>query len=152
MAQRIWLIRHGKSSRPFGVVDHQRPLSKRARADAALIRTYLAGAPALFVPSTARRALDTAALLAGDKPVRPCPELYLASTSEFLDVIDAELSESSGAAFVGHNPTITALVNSLAARSVADNVPTLGAAAFERRMGRRAGWRLIDYVTPKLLR
>lgn len=149
MAQRIWLIRHGKSSRPFGVVDHQRPLSKRANADAALVRTYLAEVPALFVPSTALRAVETARLIAGDKPVKPRAELYLAAATEFLEVIDETLSASDRVAFVGHNPTVTALVNCLAGRTVADNVPTLGVAAFERR---KKDWRLIDYVSPKQLR
>ncbi len=149
MAQHIWLIRHGKSSRPFGVVDHQRPLSKRANADAALVRTYLAEAPALFVPSTALRAVETARLIAGEKPVKPRTELYLAAATEFLEVIDETLSTSDRVAFVGHNPTVTSLVNHLADRMVADNVPTFGVAAFERR---KKDWRLIDYVSPKQLR
>lgn len=147
--QRIWLVRHGKSSRPFGVVDHQRPLAKRANADAASIRRWLAQAPALFVPSTALRAVKTAQLIAGDRPVEPNPSLYLASPAEFLAVVEDTLAQSASAAFVGHNPTVTQLVNRLARRIVSDSVPTLGVAAFERG---DEGWRLVAYVTPKQFR
>ena len=149
MAQRIWLIRHGKSSRPFGVVDHQRSLSKRASADAALVRAYLGDEPELYVSSTARRALETADLLAGKRPVQPEEELYQGSTSEFMKVIEVVANASDRPAFVAHNPTITALVNRLAGRIVTDSVPTLGVASFERE---KTGWRLVDYITPKALR
>ena len=52
-------------------------------------------------------------------------------------------------AFIGHNPTVTSLVNHLAGRTVTDSMPTLGVAAFESVDG---GWQLLDYVTPKELR
>ncbi len=146
--QRIWLIRHAKSSRPFGVVDHQRPLAKRAAGDAALIRDWLAGAPALFVPSTARRALDTAALLAGDRPVAPRAELYQATVQDFVGIIEDTLASARQVAFVAHNPTVTQLVNQFAGRAVTDNVPTLGCAAFERSARH---WTLVGYATPKRL-
>ena len=150
MAQRIWLIRHGKSSRPFGVVDHQRPLSGRASNDAALIRDWLDGGPGLFVASTARRAIETAELLARKTPVRKHEDLYQGALSDYLGVIEQTFAEADRVAFVGHNPTITDLVNHLANRVVTDNVPTLGAALFERP-GRAegGGWRLVDYVSPK---
>ena len=150
MAQRIWLIRHGKSSRPVGVIDHERPLSARASNDAALIRAWLKPRPAVFVASTARRAIETAALLAGDGPVQPEEALYQAGDDEFLAVVEATVAESEDVAFVAHNPTITSLVNRLAGRLVADSVPTLGVAAF-RREG-EGKWQLADYVAPKQLR
>ena len=156
MAHRIWLIRHGKSSRPFGVVDHQRPLSGRANNDAALIRDWLDGAPSLFVASTARRAVETAELLARQTPVRKHEELYHGTPSDYLGVIEQTLAESDRVACVGHNPTVTDLVNELAGRVLTDNVPTLGAALFERSApkGKSQGerWRLVDYVSPKGLR
>ena len=151
MPQRIWLIRHGKSSRPFGVVDHQRPLAKRANNDAALIRDWLKDAPAIFVASTARRAMQTAELIAIERVVRPHDELYQASPGTFLDVVEELLDETDRVALVGHNPTITELVNQLAGRVVADNVPTLGVAAFVRDKP-EAPWSLADYVVPKQLR
>lgn len=149
MAQRIWLIRHGKSSRPFGVVDHQRPLAKRASRDGALVRRYLAGAPKLYVTSSALRSVATAELLAGERPVEVRGELYQASGGEFLTIVEETLAECASSAFIAHNPTITSLVNKLAGRIVTDNVPTLGCAAFERREGEP--WRLVDYVAPKRL-
>lgn len=151
MAQRIWLIRHGKSSRPVGVIDHERPLSARASNDAALIRAWLRPRPAVFVASTARRAVETAELLAGERPVHLDEALYQAGEEEFLAVVEAKLETAVDVAFVAHNPTITGLVNELAGRVVADSVPTLGVAAFLRGDGERK-WRLADYVAPKQLR
>ncbi len=149
MAQRIWLIRHGKSARPFGVIDHQRPLAKRASNDAELVRDHLGDQPKLFVASTARRAMETAQMLAGEHPVQPSEELYQASVSEFMAVVEDMLETSDHVAFVAHNPVVTAFVNNLAGHDLTDNVPTLGVASFERR---KSGWRLVDYVTPKELR
>lgn len=151
MTQRIWLIRHGKSSRPFGVIDRQRPLSERATADAVLIRNWLGDEPQVFIASTARRALETAELIAGDRPLTTREELYLTSPGEFLDVVEDTLRGCGRVAFVAHNPTITDLVNRLAGRHVTDNVPTLGVAVFERPELKGA-WRLCAYVAPKQLR
>ena len=151
MNQRIWVIRHGKSARPFGVLDFSRPLAKRASEDAALIRDWLDAGPTLFVPSSAARAVQTAELLTDDVPVLPNADLYVASPGEFLGVIEDTVAEHADdhVAFIGHNPTVTSLVNLLAGRSVTDSVPTLGVAAFETGTGR---WQLLDYVTPKELR
>ena len=149
MTRRIWVIRHGKSARPFGVLDHPRPLVRRANEDAALIRDWLKDGPALFVPSSARRAVETAELLAGDRPMRPRDDLYAASPREMLDVVEDTLRGADRAAFIGHNPAVTALVNHLAGHTVADSVPTLGVAAF---LYDRERWTLLDYATPKMLR
>ena len=131
------------------MLDHDRPLAPRAGEDAGRIRDWLGDRPGVFVPSTARRALDTARLIAGDSPVEPRAELYVASPSEFLDVIEEELMDRDRVAFVGHNPAITTLVNHLAGRTLTDNVPTLGVAEFVRE---ERDWTLADYVTPKVLR
>lgn len=155
MAQRIWLIRHGKSARPFGIVDHQRPLAARASNDAVLIRNWLNDAgsdtPSVFVTSTALRAAETAKLVANQSPVRTHDELYQATPESFLDVIEEVLVESDSVALVGHNPTVTLLVNQLAGKVVTENVPTLGVAAFSRESA-SARWSLVDYVVPKQLR
>ena len=151
MNQRVWVIRHGKSARPFGVLDQHRPLARRASEDGALIRDWLQSGPGLFVPSVARRAVETAELLAGDAAIQPSADLYTASASEFMRVIEDTVAEQRGehVAFIGHNPTVTALVNYLAGRAITDSMPTLGVAAFESVDGR---WQLLDYVTPKELR
>ena len=151
MKQCIWVIRHGKSARPFGVLDQNRPLAKRASEDAALIRDWLDSGPTLFVPSSAARAVQTADLLADQSPVLPSADLYVASPGEFLQVMEDAVAghRDDHVAFIGHNPTVTSLVNHLAGRTVTDSVPTLGVAAFETVDGR---WQLLDYVTPKELR
>lgn len=152
MAQRIWLIRHGKSSRPFGVVDHERPLSNRANDDAALILKWLDNGPRLFVTSTARRARETAALIADKGTIESHGGLYGSAPEDFIHIIEETLTTNDRVAFVGHNPTITDLVNQLAGKIVIDNVPTLGVAMFERWAKDNAPWRLVDYAAPKQLR
>ena len=151
MNQRVWVIRHGKSARPFGVLDQNRPLAKRASEDAALIRDWLESGPTLFVPSSAARAVQTAQLLTDEVPVLPNADLYVASPGEFLGVIEDTIAGygDDHVAFIGHNPTVTSLVNHLAGRTVTDSVPTLGVAAFAQVDGR---WHLLEYVTPKELR
>jgi len=149
VAKRIWIIRHGKSSRPFGVIDHKRPLAKRASNDAIRISRHLGNEPALYVSSTALRAMQTARLLAGKREVQPSEQLYEATTDEFMAVVEEFLATSNHVAFIAHNPAVTALVNHLAGQDLTDNVPTLGVASFERRKSR---WRLLNYVTPKELR
>ena len=149
MAKRIWIIRHGKSSRPFGVIDHKRPLARRASNDAVAIRRHLGNEPALYVASTALRAMETASMLAGKSAIQASEQLYEATTDEFMAVVDEFLGTSNDVAFVGHNPAVTALVNRLAGGDLTDNVPTLGVACFERGKSR---WRLVSYVTPKELR
>ena len=124
-------------------------MAPRAGEDAGPIRDWLGDGPELFVPSTARRAVDTARLIAGDCPLRPRAELYVASPSEFLDVIEEELVAGDRAAFIGHNPAITTLVNHLAGSALTVNVPTLGVAEFVRE---EMSWTLANYVTPKALR
>ena len=149
MAKRIWIIRHGKSSRPFGVIDHKRPLAKRAGTDAALIRRHLQDGPEVYVASTALRAMETAQMLAGEAPVEPSEALYQASWQEFMGVVEERLAEADQAAFIGHNPAVTDLANFLSDTELTDNVPTLGVACFKQKDTR---WQLVDYVTPKGLR
>ena len=149
MAKRIWIIRHGKSSRPFGVIDHKRPLAKRASNDAAVMRRHLGNEPDLYVSSTALRAMKTAKLLAGKRAIQPSERLYEATKDDFMAVINEFLGTSNHVAFIGHNPSVTALVNQLAGCDLTDNVPTLGVAYFERRKSR---WRLLNYATAKELR
>ena len=133
------------------MLDQNRPLAKRASEDATLIRDWLHSGPTLFVPSAAARAVQTAQLLTDDVPVLPNAALYVASPGEFLGVVEDTLAghRDDHVAFIGHNPTVTSLVNHLAGRTVTDSVPTLGVAAFENVGGR---WQLLDYVTPKELR
>lgn len=156
MTRRIWIIRHGKSGRPFGVIDHKRPLTKRAWTDAEIIGRHLASGPTLFVASTALRAMATAELVAGGVPVQASESLYQASTSEFFDVVAEVAQAADNVAFVGHNPAVTSVVNRLAGRRVTDNVPTLGVAAFradsDADVSVPAAWQLVTYVTPKSMR
>ena len=90
-------------------------------------------------------------MIAGDRPLVLREELYHACTNELLALVEETLADADRAAFVAHNPAVTELVRQLAGRGVADNVPTLGVAEFERAE-HTAPWRLAAYVSPKALR
>jgi len=133
----VLLMRHAKSSwSDQDLDDHDRPLNKRGRAAAPrlgqkLLETDLT--PDLIVPSTARRARETAELLAEaasyEGHIVPVQDLYLAAPSGYLDEI-ACLDESIlRPLFIGHNPGIGELVGWLTGREVA--MPTAALAVVE---------------------
>ena len=111
------LIRHAKSDRPPGVQDVERPLAERGISDARLLGRFLATAlprPGRVVSSPARRARDTAALVAGEAGWDQEPDietdLYYGGVSDLLDVLRP--GPEPVVAF-GHEPTWSAAVSSL---------------------------------------
>lgn len=105
------LLRHGKSSYPDGVEDHDRPLSDRGEREAPIAGRLIADAlPAgSFVDevlvSSATRAQQTWSLVrksVSARSVRTLPELYLATRSELLAAVNGLLG-SDVVMIVGHN-------------------------------------------------
>jgi phosphohistidine phosphatase len=132
--KQLILVRHAKSSwRDASLDDHERPLNARGLRNAPDMGARLARrgfAPQLVVASTARRALDTAELLARalDYPVariEPMAELYACEPRDWLRCIHALPADADRVLMIGHNPEITAVCNMLAPLRL-DNVPTCG--------------------------
>ena len=107
----LLLLRHGKSSYPDGVDDHDRPLNARGNREAPIAGRLIADALAPdavideVLVSSATRAQQTWELVSPSvtaRVVRTLPELYLASRSELLAIVN-RLEGSDVVMFVGHN-------------------------------------------------
>ncbi|MGI9328701.1 MAG: SixA phosphatase family protein [Pseudomonadales bacterium] len=162
----LWIIRHAKSSWADPQQrDFDRGLNARGRRDGERLRDYLAqlpNSPTWLWCSSARRALDTAAYVGAGFAIaeHQCvtlDDLYHASASAVLDVLQGTPNEVESVAVVAHNPGLTDLVNGLGAEPVIDNLPTFGIAQFcfagehfsDLRFGNAS---LVQLLTPKSLR
>ena len=133
----LMLMRHAKSSWDNSLLsDYERPLNGRGRGDAPRMGRLLYNEdwlPDLIIASSARRAADTAdlvALSAGyegeivytDNLYHGDPEDYIAAAKAADDSVDSIL-------MVGHNPGIEELVVDLSGH--AERMPTAALAVFE---------------------
>ncbi|HEY5565812.1 MAG TPA: histidine phosphatase family protein [Gammaproteobacteria bacterium] len=161
--KRLTLFRHAKSSwRDPDLADHERPLSGRGEKDAPRMAERLRvrrARPSLIVTSTAKRALETAHIVARSlgyprEFLHVEPALYLADPATILQVIAAQDEGFSDLLLVAHNPGLTDLVNELVPDMRLNNLPTAGVVAMESTAERWAdiGARnttLIFYDYPK---
>jgi len=130
----LLIVRHAKSSwKDPRLTDHQRPLNKRGKKAGPKMgkRLKIKGVrPDAIVTSDARRAMDTAALLAqamGLPPeiIRLNPELYHAPPNGILDIVHHFPDIWDQVIVVGHNPGMTELANWFYPDRI-DNIPTAG--------------------------
>jgi phosphohistidine phosphatase len=117
--RRVILVRHAKSSYPYGVPDYGRPLSGRGRRDAqAAGRWFVREGPrvGLVLCSDATRARHTWEIIRSeliqakvDAPVQlVVPELYGASPVQTTDLVRALPDDVTNVVIVGHQPTMSA--------------------------------------------
>jgi phosphohistidine phosphatase len=126
----LLLLRHAKSSHDQpGGDDHDRPLNPRGERDAPRIGELLVEeglVPDLIVSSTARRARDTADLVAascgyaGDMILTR--RIYEAPRLAYVQVIREIAEDRQRPLVVGHNPTLGELVYTLTGSS--EHFPT----------------------------
>ena len=109
----ILLLRHGHSEADDRLPDAERSLSAQGRRDARRIGTLLGRMglrPDLVVCSPARRALQTAALVAAGGgyvgKLRTEPRLYEAGAEGYLEVLRGLPARAQAMLLVGHNPAI----------------------------------------------
>ena len=158
----LTLIRHAKSSwDDASISDFDRPLNNRGQRDAPEMARRLAERqdyPDCFIASSARRARETALVLAQgvgfpEADIHCERNLYLADTSRLLSTIQRLPDRLRDVWLVGHNPDLTDLANLLAGPHT-DNLPTC--AVF--RMGfkgetwqdvKAGSGHLLIYDTPK---
>ena len=128
------IVRHAKSSWDQPVLsDHDRPLKKRGYKDAPLMGAVLTdwGPPVdRVLSSSAVRALETAEIIVQEMglpldEIQIEEDLYHASSSEILDIIEEQEDELDGLMLFGHNPGMTDLVNRLSDLDLY-NLPTSG--------------------------
>ena len=120
----LLLLRHAKSDWDTGEVDHERPLNRRGRADAAAVGQVLAGhgmVPDLVACSTATRTRETwdravgAGAQAGE--VRYLDDIYSADVATLVGVVQELPEAAETVLLIGHNPGVSELVRSLAVRT-----------------------------------
>ncbi len=137
--KRLTLLRHAKSSwSQHGLADHDRPLNQRGQRDAPIMgrRLITHGVrPSLIMTSTAKRARQTAELVAREigypiEFLQTEESLYLADPATILETIELQENTFNDIVVCVHNPGITDLANRLSSQSI-DNVPTCGMVIIE---------------------
>ena len=148
--KRLLLGRHAKSSWKDGELpDFDRPLNKRGRENGPEMGKRLVKLgvrPDLVMSSPARRALDTARLLADTfgipkKKIQIERDLYDSYPAKLLQIIQGLDSGLATVLLVGHNPEITILANILVAGLGLDNIPTGGIVALDFPVD---AWQAVD--------
>ena len=122
----LLLLRHGKSSwSDPSLSDHDRPLKKRGKRDAARMGAHVLEeglAPDAIVSSTAARAAATAALFAEacerEGLVRLDERLYHGAPDDYVDAVREVEPWHDPVLLVGHNPGMEELVAVLAGEIV----------------------------------
>ena len=152
----LYISRHAKSSwDDASLADFDRPLNKRGKKDAPMMGELLESLgvlPELIIASPAKRAIRTARILA-DKILYPASEIvlnediYEASTSDLLDIIENFDDSLKSVMIVGHNPSFTHLANYLT-ETYFDNVPTCGIVAVGFELSH---WKDIDKNSGKII-
>jgi phosphohistidine phosphatase len=133
----LYLMRHAKSSwKDNHLMDHERPLKKRGRKDAAAMGGLLSGKkrfPAIIYSSTAERARETAGIVAEKSgyigEVLYDQRLYLAEPDTLVAFLHQVPDEIGCILIVGHNPGLEALTQVLSGKIVA--LPTATVAHLE---------------------
>lgn len=135
----ILLVRHAKSDRgSFSMSDSARPLNDRGKQDAPVMAKRLLerNMPIdVFLSSPARRAYATASIFVkefglNDEKIIVVPELYMAETPAFVQVITNAPAEAETIAIFSHNQGITDFANTLSSVNI-DNMPTCSIFAVE---------------------
>jgi phosphohistidine phosphatase len=169
--RQLLLLRHAKSSWDDPKLsDHARPLNARGRQAAVAMRAAmreLGLAPDAVLVSSARRTLQTVEALApwDDMPlIEPMDALYLAGTSQLLEVLRGVAETARSVMVVGHNPGLHDLALSLVGpaamsqanemmRRLAEGFPTGALAEFAIARPwsqlREGEGRLIRFMAPR---
>jgi phosphohistidine phosphatase len=132
------LVRHAKSSWKYNVIDHQRPLKKRGRLDAALVAKALNKYDFdidLVLCSDAVRTRMTSEIFSSELNIIPeivklKHDLYDFSGTNLIRTIKSCNAKVNTLMVFGHNHAITDFVNTYGS-SYIDNVPTSGVVMIE---------------------
>ena len=132
----VWLVRHAKSARPFGVEDLERPLNRRGRRDGAVMAVQLAKeehSPELFLTSHSLRTRQTTELVSADldAQIEVVPELYMGRAEDVEDLVRGVDPSIASVAIVSHLPTIERCLWACKTRGRIELFPTLAMARLE---------------------
>lgn len=156
----LHMLRHAKSDWDGGEPDHERPLSARGERAAAAMAVYCRQqgiSPDLVLCSTARRTLDTLAILRSGLPegvmVETTREIYEVGAAQIVARLKKIPVSVRVAMIVGHNPGMEDTVRLLTGSTVGAKFPTCALATLESP----SGWPALSarcaelrrFVTPK---
>jgi phosphohistidine phosphatase len=163
MKRLVTLIRHAKSDWNHPELsDFDRPLNGRGNHDAPRMGSVLKERDITFdlvISSPANRTITTAEKICEEigyppENIEHIPDLYLASASEMINIIQSTDDTIGKLALVAHNPGITTLANRLGGMQIA-NISTCGIVILKADI---ASWKqlkagdghTIDFLYPKL--
>ena len=122
----LYILRHCKSDWNGNQRDKERPLAKRGIKDAGRMGRWMKQneyVPATILCSSAVRTRQTTQLVCehlgcDEHNIRYLSELYLASSSTLLSIINENRDASGPIMLVGHNPGMDDIVSYLANRDI----------------------------------
>ena len=130
------LVRHAKSDWLTNTDDLDRPLSECGHQDAPKMAKFLKSNEVkidAFVTSPAKRTITTCRYFAEvfeNKNIKKIEELYNASSTEFLELIENLDDSVENVAIFSHNNGITYFANSLTNENI-EHMPTCSVVAFK---------------------
>lgn len=132
----LWLIRHAKSARPFGVEDMERPLNPRGQRDGGIMAKQLAkfeNPPQAFLVSDALRTRQTAELINEilQVEIKLVSALYSAGSADVEYLMREMREDVESVAIVTHLPTIERCLWACKTRNMVEFFPTLAMACLE---------------------
>ena len=158
----LHLLRHAKSDWDGGEPDHDRPLAPRGERAAAAMAVYCRQqgiAPDVILCSSARRTVETLAIMRGGLPegmkVETTRDIYEVGAGKLVARLKAIPVKTRVAMVIGHNPGMEDTVHLLTGARVGEKFPTCALATLESSSGwaslgpRTASLR--RFVTPKEL-
>jgi len=135
----LYLVRHAKSYwKDQSIPDFDRPLNNRGKRDAPSMGEVLKNKKVkldLIISSPAKRAMKTALAIADklgypEKKILYNEELYEASSSTLIKVVNKLDEKYDSVMIFGHNPGLT-LMNNHISNNYIDNITTCGIVALQ---------------------
>ena len=134
----LLILRHAKTQPDAPNGDHARQLTERGLQDAQRMAAYIKtslGTPDAIVTSDARRAMQTAEIVANgvgfSTPVTVEPRIYAAGLDTLLDVVRELPDDADRIILVGHNPGFEELAEALSSEDGDVRLPTSAFAHLE---------------------
>lgn len=157
------IVRHASASwDPIYKNDFDRPLKKVGISETSLISEYLSRKnflPDHIISSTAVRTTETAEQIIKNinykNKFETIDEIYNSTYQNLIKCISKVNNKYKNLMLVGHNPSVTEVINYFCNNAKIDNVPTCGVAIinFEFKWEKiKSDGMLVDFVYPQQLK
>lgn len=126
--KRLFLLRHGEAPRKQGESDKQRMLNSYGKKEALSVGSHMLSKkymPDLVISSDAPRTVQTLEIVSaavGTSKIIFTVDLYNVSGHQVLEVIEHSLNDINHLMIVGHNPSITSVLDLLAPKSTREGL------------------------------